>query len=463
MKRSTVHARRALPAVALGLVGVLALSACASSSDSSSTSTDAATSTASGLPQNLIDAAVDAATEAADGQELSGKISVLGVATGAEGDAFAAAMKPFTDATGVTIDYTGSQDQATVVSAGVEAGNAPDIVDGQGLGLLKQYATTGKVMSLSEVIGDDMLTENYNQGLIDSTTFDGEVYGLWNEADTFQIWYNPNTYEGPTDGSWSDLTAWADEEAASGSGVAPWCMALEAGPGSGFPAQSWIENVFVKKYGSEKLAEWANGTLPWTSDEVRWAWEQFGAVATSSTLVNGGPQAVVSTSAFAYSDGMYTDPQQCELTLWGNYAAGIVQGSHPEATIPDNLDFFPVPASDEAYSGDLDIAGHVTFALTDSPETQAFMKYWATAEAQSLIAASGSWTVANKNVSMDVYPNAAMKSSAELLQSSTTLTPGPASSVQSAVNSAYLTGIMSYVQDPGSLTTILEGIQSAAE
>jgi alpha-glucoside transport system substrate-binding protein len=448
--------------VALGLTTAIALSSCASADDSSgSTATETPTSSASGLPQDLVDAAVAAATTAADGETLSGSISMLGIATGEEGDAIAAAMKPFEDATGVTVDYTGSQDQATVVAAGVEAGNAPDIVDGQGLGLLKQYASTGEAMNLSDVIGDDVLKENYNQGLLDSATFDGNVYGVWNEADTFQVWYNPNTYDGPKDGSWADLTAWAKDEAATG--VAPWCMALEAGAGSGFPAQSWIENVFVKKYGAEKLAQWANGELPWTSDEVRWAWEEFGKVATSDTLVNGGPQAVVSTSAFSYSDGMYTDPQQCQLTLWANYAAGIVQGSHPEATIPDNLDFFPIPASDAAYSGDLDVAGHVTFALTDNPATQAFMKYWASPEAQSLIAASGRWTVANKNVAMDVYPNEAMKSSAELLQSSTTLAPGPASAVQSAVNSAYLSGIMTYVQDPDSLTSVLEEIQSSTK
>lgn len=461
MIRPLRRSRRLLPLPALGLVGVLALAGCASASESSSGTASPAESSESALPQELIDAAVAAAEEAADGQDLSGTLEVIGIAAGADGDPFTDAMAPFEEATGVTVEYTGSQDQATVVAAGVEAGNAPDVVDGQGLGLMLQYARTGQALSLSEAIGDDVLAENFNPGLLQSATVDGEVFGVWNEADTFQVFFNPETYDGPTDGSWQELMAWSEAEAADGDGVAPWCMGLEAGAGSGFPAQGFIENLFVKQFGSDALAAWASGDLPWTSDEVRWAFEEFGRIATSDSLVSGGPQAVVSTSAFTFMDGMYTEPQGCQLTLWGNYAAGIVQASNPQATIPEGLDFFDVPASDAAYAGALDVAGHVTFALNDDPATVAFMKYWATPEAQALIAASGRYTVANVNVPLDAYPTEGLRNSAELLLNAETVTPGPASAVPTAVNSAYLQGIMSYIQDPASLDSILAGIEES--
>ncbi|GAA1687660.1 ABC transporter substrate-binding protein [Microbacterium sediminicola] len=446
----------------LGTAGALVLAGCASSSDSSSDADPTATtSTDSGLPQDLVDAAIAAAEEAAGGADFSGTtIEVLGVTTGTEADAFINAMAPFAEATGAVVDYVGNADQATVVAAAVEAGNAPDVVDGQGLGLMLQYAASGDAVSMSEVIGDDVLAANYNEGLLNSATIDGDVYGVWNEADTFQIFYNTATYEGPTSGSWDDLMAWSEEAAAAGD-AAPWCMGLEAGAGSGFPAQGFIENLFVKKFGSEKLAEWASGELPWTSDEVKWAFEEFGKIATSDTLVDGGPQAVVSTSAFVFMNGMYSDPQTCQLTLWGNYAASIVGASNPDAVVPTGLNFFDIPASVEDYAGALDVAGHVTFALNDDDATSAFMKYWASAEAQALLAASGQYTVANVNVPLSAYPNDNMASSAEILLAADTVTPGPASAVATAVNTAYLQGIMSYVQDPDSLDEILAGIEAS--
>ncbi|MEV7692222.1 ABC transporter substrate-binding protein [Microbacterium sp. NPDC089189] len=458
MNRHLPRSRSIIPFTALGLVGALALAGCASA-DQASGADPTETSAATALPPELVAAAVAAAEEAAGGQDLSGTLEVIGIAGGADGDPFTAAMAPFTEATGVAVDYVGSQDQATAVAAAVSAGNAPDIVDGQGLGLMQQYAQSGQALSLSEVIGDDVLAENFNPGLLQSATVNGEVYGIWNEADTFQVFFNPATYDGPTDGTWADLMAWSEQEAAGG--TAPWCMGLEAGPGSGFPAQGFIENLFVGKFGSDALAAWASGDLAWTSPEVRWAFEEFGRIATSETLVSGGPQGAVSTSAFTFMDGMYSEPQQCQLTLWGNYAAGIVQGSNPQATVPDGLDFFSVPASDPAFSGALDVAGHVTFALNDDPATAAFMRYWATPEAQALIAASGRYTVANVNVPLDAYPNESMRNSAQLLLAAETVTPGPASAVPTAVNTAYLQGIIAYIQDPSALDSILAGIEAA--
>jgi alpha-glucoside transport system substrate-binding protein len=461
--RARVRGSAAL--AALGIACTLVLSSCASANDSSASSSGSAATEAkkSALPAGLVKAALAQAKTAAGGADLKGEtVDVLGIVAGDEAKQLTDAMQPFEDATGVKIKYTGSQDQATVLAAGVKSGNAPDVVDAQGAGLAMQYAKSGDAVPLDDIVGTAALKRDYNQGLLDAVSYNGKTYGLWGETDTFQIWYAPKTYTGPTTGSWQQLTAWADAQAKKNDGNAPWCMAMEAGAGSGFPGQSWIENVFVKKYGAAKLADWASGELAWTSPEVTWAWKEFGKVAASDTLVSGGPQAVVSTSAFSYSKGMYTQPQRCQLTLWGNYAGSIIQGIYPKVTIPDDLDFFTVPASDPAYSGDLDVTGHVTFAMNQDPATTAFLKYWETAAAQSLVAASGNWTLGNKNVPLSAYPNVAMKQSAQLLQSATTLIPGPAGTVGSATNSAYNAGIMSYIQDPGKLSSILQTIQKTA-
>jgi alpha-glucoside transport system substrate-binding protein len=464
MKIPITRRTSALGVTALGIAASLMLTSCAGSNESSSGGASNPTNNTSALPQKLVDSAVAAAKKAAGGENLGGSLSMIGITGGAEGDSLTAAMAPFTTATGTKIDYTATQDQSKVVQSALEGGNPPDLVDGQGVGLLQDYAKQGKLLALNDVVGNDMLKANYKQGLLDVASLDGTVYGLWGEADSFSIWYNTKTYNGPkSPANWAELDGWAKKQASSGTKNAPWCMALEAGPGSGFPAQSWIESIFLKMWGPDKMAQWASGKLSWTSPEVKAAFERFGEVATSNTMVNGGPQTVVSTTVADYGNGMFTDPQQCQLSLWGNYIGGLIQAGNPNVKIPGDLSFFQVPAETAWAATAENVAGHVMYAFKnkDSKALRAFLKYWATPEAQALIAAGGHWTVGNSNVPLDAYPNAGIKASAEQLNNAKSLSPGPATTAGSAVVSAWNTAIIGYVQDPGNLDKQLASIQAA--
>jgi alpha-glucoside transport system substrate-binding protein len=493
---TSINRRGIRAATALTALAALVLSGCASASSSStsasssvasggsagaSTTSVAASGTAGGSAPSsaatsgsttangsvashysaLVSAAQAEARTAAGGAKLGGTVTIVGVANGAEGDDLVKAMKPFEDATGVTIKYTGSEDQTGVVQAAVLAGNPPDIVDGQGAGIMKAYAAQGKLKSMDDIVGADVLKKNFNSGLLDGVTVNGKVYGIWGEVDAFMVWYNAKTYAGPKNPtSYAQLDAWAKKQAASG--TAPWCMALEAGAGTGFPAQSWIENIFLKMYGPTEMAKWANGQLPWTSPEVKAAFQRFGEVATSKTMVNGGPTAVVSTSIVNYGTGLFSNPNRCSLELWGNYAAGLIQSQYPSVKIPADLDFFPVPADTPSGATAENIAGHVMFAFNDAPQTKAFLKYWASPQAASLVAATGRWSVGNRNVPLSAYPNPAMQRSAELLTKASVLSPGPATTAPSATVTAWNKAIINYVQDPSTLDDGLASIQATA-
>lgn len=459
----TARSRKfATAGIAAALAFTVVLGGCASANQSSSGGTSKAASD-KGLPTKLVAAAVAAAKKAAGGKSLGGTLSVLGINVGREQQILTAAMAPFTTATGTQIKYTGTEDQAQVLAAGVQSNNPPDIVDGQGLGLMVQYAKAGKAVALNNIISAKTLNHDYNKDLIDSTIINGKYYGVWAETDTFQVWYNTKTYTGPKTGSWSDLMNWAVASAAKDPKNAPFCMGLAAGAGSGFPGESWIESVFVQKYGPKLLTEWASGQLPWTSPQVKWAFQQFGRVATSKTLVQGGPQNAISTSIVDYSKGMFATPQTCQLTLWGNYAAGFAQGVYPTVKVPQDMDFFPIPATDPAYAGSIATNGHVTFAMKNTAATRAFMKYWETPAAQALIAASGEWTVGNKNVPLSAYPNSAMEESAKLLQNSANVVPGADATIPSAVDAAYSKGIITYLQDPSQLDAVLATIEASTK
>ncbi|TIH36612.1 ABC transporter substrate-binding protein [Subtercola vilae] len=448
--------------IALGVTTGLAVTGCASASDSSSggAATSAATSAAGTLPSALVDAAVAAAKTASGGIQFGGEINILGVTSGDEAKALTDAMAPFTTATGTKINYTGSQDWSTVLATGIASNNVPDIVDAQGAGTALTYAKQGLFLPLNSILGDT-LKANYSQGLLDAVTVNGDTYGIWGETDAFMVWYNTKTYTGPTKpASYDELNTWATTQAATG--VAPWCMALEAGPGSGFRAESWVENMFLKMYGPEKLAAWANGTLPFNSPEVKAAFQRYADVAGSKTMVNGGPQTVVSTSFLNYTTGMFSSPQQCQLSLWGNYAVGLTTSTYPNVQVPGDMNFFTVPGATPAADTAQNTAGHVLSALKskDSPTVEAFMKYWASSDAQSLIAASGRWSVGNKNVALASYPNATMKASADLLNNASTIVIGPTGTMPTAVVAAWDKANIAIAQDPSTLDAQLDAIQA---
>lgn len=446
--------------VALSVAASLALTSCASN-DQSSTGESTGSAGNAALPKELVDAAVAKAKEVAGEEKLGESLSIVGIAGGEEGGSLELAMAPFTTATGTKIKYTGTGDAAKVIQSAVEGGNLPDLVDGQGAGQMLEYAKQGKLLPLNDVVGDEL--DNYNKGLVDFASVNGQVYGLWGETDSFAIWYNPTKYNGPKDpANWSELQNWVDSNPASKSTPAPWCMTLEAGTRTGFPAQAITENIFLKMWGPEKMTQWANGQLSWTSPEVKAAFERFGQIVKSEQTVNGGPSAVVSTSFANFGDGMYTDPPQCQLSLWGNYIGGLIKANNPSVSSPETLDFFNIPGDTPEAASAENTTGHLMYAFKekDNPTTRAFLKYWASAEAQALIAASGRWTVANSEVPMTAYPSTALRKSAQQLQDAKVLSPGPATTANSATIAAWNTAVVNYIQDPGTLDKGLAGVQA---
>ncbi|MEV7663611.1 hypothetical protein [Paenarthrobacter sp. NPDC089316] len=460
MKTFQTRRRWVACAVALSVAASVALTSCASNDASSSGESGGAAGN-SPLPKELVDAAVAKAKAIAGQEKLGDSLSIVGIAGGEEGGSLEQAMAPFTTATGTKIKYTGTGDQAKVVQSAVEGGNLPDLVDGQGAGQMLEYAKQGKLLPLNDVVGDEL--NNYNKGLTDFASVGGKVYGLWGETDSFAIWYDPQTYKGPKDpASWAELQSWVDDNPSAGSAPAPWCMTLEAGTRTGFPAQAITENIFLKMWGPEKMKQWASGELSWTSPEVKAAFERFGQIVKSDKTVNGGPSAVVSTSFANFADGMYTKPQQCQLSLWGNYIGGLIKANNPSVSSPETLDFFNVPGDTPEAKSAENTTGHLMYAFKDkdNPTTRAFLKYWASSEAQSLIAASGRWTVANSKVPSSAYPNPALRKSAQQLQDAKVLSPGPATTANSATIAAWNTAVVNYIQDPETLDKGLANVQA---
>jgi alpha-glucoside transport system substrate-binding protein len=450
------HRGAAWSSVVCLLLGASLLSACGSSDEGEETSARPERP----LEQDLVAQAQDAASAAADGEQLGGSLTVIGANAGPQAKLLEAAYKPFEDATGVDVKYQSTTDLQNIVETRVRAGNPPDVVNAFSAGGLTQYAQEGKLVDLSSVLDMATVEKDFDAGLIDAATVDGKLYGVWTEVTNFMVWYNAKAYKGPNPpDTWAQLQDWAGEQANAGN--PPWCLALEAGAGTGWPAPLFVENLFMKANGPDKMKQWAAGEIPFTSTEVRQAFEEFGRIATDPKMVKGGPPAILSTSIGEMGLGMFTDPPSCSLMGFGSYSGETILSQNASLKPIEDLDFFPYPPIDPSVPNGELISGKLTYAFNDTPQVRAFMKYLSSAEMQSLLANIGLWAMANKQVQPDAYSNPLIRKSAEALQQADALVPGPDFVQSPAVNTAFRNATVRYLQDPDSLDELLADIEEA--
>ena len=82
----------------------------------------------------------------------AGSVNVMATWTGAEQASFMAVMKPFTDQTGITINYEASRDQDALLTTRVAAGNPPDLAAAPSPSLLTTFAKSGKAKALNSIV-----------------------------------------------------------------------------------------------------------------------------------------------------------------------------------------------------------------------------------------------------------------------------------------------------------------------
>ena len=446
--------RRAITG-AIAALAVFGLAAC-SSGGGGTASTPASTQNAS-----LIEAAKAAATEIAGGEKIGGKVTLLGSLGGEQLDQYLASFAPFEEATGIKVEYEGTRDMLSVLQTRVQGGNPPDAVSNPSLGQMRQLMEDGKLLPLDDILDTAKVKESYDSGLVDLGSHDGKLYGLMQtSALKGMVYYNPKTYEGPTDAAtWGDLSTWTKSQASAGK--TPWCIGVENGAASGWPATDWIEQFVLTNYSTDVWDAWVAGELPWTSPEIKAAFEAFGEVATKQDMVNGGPQAVVSTDFIKGALPLWADPPRCSLTLQADWLGATVVGQVPGTAEGESVDFFMFPPVEAANAGHIETSGDMIGAFNDTPQVRALMAYSATKESQALIASTGSWLSANKDVSLDAYPTDARRKAAEVLSKAKAVRFDASDLMPSSVNQAFWAGSLTYITSPDKLDEVLRTIDAA--
>ncbi len=324
-----------------------------------------------------------AAPSGGGGGDLAGKtISVGGAFVDVEATNFEAAVKPFEDATGAKVVYSGDKSFEQQLNVQVQAGNPPDVALLPQPGGMKNYASQGKLFPLpADIVAN--IDANYGAGWKEmGTAADGKVYGVFHRVNLkAQVFYpkavwDAKGYTVPT--TWDELKTLEDKMVADG--TPPWCIGIESGAATGWPSTDWVEEIMLRTVGKDGYDKWVNHEIPFNDTSVKNAYQKMMDIWGNKAYVYGGAQYIVQTNFGEAPKAAFTDPPKCLLTNQGNFITAFFPDDI-QKDLDAKVGVFTLPAIDAAIGTPAEVGGDQAVAFKDKPEVWALLKYLTTKEA----------------------------------------------------------------------------------
>ena len=398
----------------------------------------------------------EATTEAAE--DVTGSIKIAGLWTGGEGDSFKAVLAGFSEKyPDVKVTYQpAGEDLPTILATGVEGGNPPDLASLSSPGVIKSFVDKGALQPIDFAI--DALKENYSEGFVNLTTFDGKTYGVvFKGANKSTVWYNTQAFEdagveAPT--TWDELLEAGDTLKASG--VTPYSV----GAAEGWTLTDLFENVYLRTAGGEKYDQLAAHEIPWTDPSVKDALTEMAKIFQSDNIA-GGTSSALQTDFPTSVTQVFTDPPKAAMVMEGDFVGTFIT-TETKAKIGEDADVFTFPSINDSPPVVVG-AGDSIVMFKDSPAARAMVSYLASPEAAELWAKRGGFSSPNKNLDEAAYPDdITRKLASELAQAETFRFD--LSDLQPAVlNDALFAELANFVKNPDDIDGVTGKLEAAAK
>jgi alpha-glucoside transport system substrate-binding protein len=316
------------------------------------------------------------------GANTNRTVTIMGAFTDAQAKAFQADLDAWSKASGVKVKYSGSTDFQTAIVAKAAAGNPPDVAIFPQPGVLAGQEKT--LYSLDE-LGIDVksITSDEAHGLGDIATSGGKTYGLPYSINVKSlIWYNPAAFgkAGLTvPKTEADLTALEKTITDKGLGY-PWCVGIESGAATGWPATDWLEEYVLRDNGLDTYNKWITGAVKFSDPPITAAGQKVASMLLASGQVNGGGAAAATTSFQTAGNQLWADGKgkgQCFMMKQGSFIADF---------FPDNIkaeiakgdtsqvNFFQVPSAPGAQNS-MEGGGDLVGAYSKDSDTEKVVNY----------------------------------------------------------------------------------------
>ncbi|MGY4748413.1 ABC transporter substrate-binding protein [Pannonibacter sp. Q-1] len=407
--------------------------------------------------------------EAVKSDALKGQsITVLGPWLGPDKVLVESVFAYFEAATGVKVNYSGSDSFEQQIVIDTEAGSPPNVAIFPQPGLARDLAAKGFLTPLGDE-ASNWLRDNYaaGQSWVDLATFKGKdgqdaLYGLFYKVDVKSlVWYVPENfedagYEVPT--TMEELKALTDQIVADGG--TPWCIGLGSGAATGWPATDWVEDMMLRTQSPEDYDAWTRNDLKFDDPKVVGAIEEFGYFARNEKYVAGGAAGVATIDFRDSPKGLFASPPQCYM----HRQASFIPSFFPEGTvIGEDVDFFYFPAYAEKDLGQPVLGAGTMFSITrDSPAAQALIDFLQTPIAHEVWMAQTGFLTPHKGVNTEVYGDPTLKKMGDILLNATTFRFDGSDLMPGAIGAgAFWTGMVDYVAGGKDAAVVGADIQKA--
>jgi alpha-glucoside transport system substrate-binding protein len=360
--------------------------------------------------------------------DLKGQtLTIFGPWRGEDEALFQTVLAYFSDAIGVNVRYSSSENYEQQIVIDTQAGSPPNIAILPQPGLLADLAAKGFLVPLGDETAN-WVKDNYGAGQswVDLGSYKGKdgnkaYFAFPFKADVKSlVWYVPENFEEAgykVPESMEDLFKLTDQIVADGG--TPWCIGLGSGGATGWPATDWVEDLMLRTQPLDVYQKWTTNEVKFTDPAVVAAINEFGKFAKNEKYVSGGVAAVASTDFRDSPKGLFDIPPKCYL----HHQASFVPSFFPDGTkVGTDVDFFYMPtyAAKPELGKPVLGAGTLVTITKEAPAAKAFVDFLKTPIAHEVWMAQSSFLTPYKGVNVDTYANEQMKRQGEILTSATT-------------------------------------------
>lgn len=379
-------------------------------------------------------------------------VTVFGVAADEQARLFQKEFDEFTQKTGIKVEYEGNKDFETLILVRVEGNNAPDIATFAQPGLLADFVRKGNIIDQSSTLGMDFLKKQYSQSLIDLSTVDGKIAGVWHNADVKSlVWYPKKAFDAKgykIPQTWDEMIALSDQIVKDGG--TPWCIGIESAGATGWVGTDWVEDVMLRTTTPENYDKWTRGELKFDSPEVKNAFDIVSKIWFKDGYVYGGVPTILTTPFGDSPSGLFGATPKC----WLHRQASFITNFFPkDAKVGEDVAYFYLPPIDPQYGKPVLGSGSLAAQFNNRPEVNEVMKFLATGYSMKEEAMAGVAVAPHLDADPTWYPNDASRGFAKIIQEATTFRFDGSDLMPGAVGAgSFWKGIVDWVGAKGTNT-----------
>lgn len=390
--------------------------------------------------------------------------------SGAQFTNFQKSVDPYAKSQGITIKWASDPNFNTDIVNDVKAGNVPDIAMFPQPGILRQLAAQGKLADLSTILDISKLKSEMVADISDPGTYNGKVYGLPPSINVKSlIFYPKKTFAADhltIPNTTAGLLAFAQK--LKSEGKTPWCMGIESGSATGWPATDWIEQMVLDYGGLTQYNNWITHKVLFSSPLVTKAAEYFQTMFSTPGFVDGGQSSIASSNFATAGNPMFNannteSSPGCYMYKQGSFV--VAPGFFPKqilANVDSDLGVAPFPgvtANSQPVEGGGDVAGLFSGKNKNAIK---IMKYMLSPTFGAYAAKNDTLISPFKNYNQANYSSDVYRSMANVAYHATTFAFDASDNMPGAVGSgSFWTQMTQWISGKTSLQSALKAIDAS--